>query len=192
MNAIRIIPRLDIKNGLLIKGINLDGLRVLGDPNEFANYYFKNKADEIMYVDSVATLYGTNDLSKFITRAAKNVFIPITVGGGIRSINDGERILKSGADKISINSAAIDNIKFIKDCSRVFGSSTITVSIECIFYDNKYYISKSSGRDIVNFNPVEWAKRVQDNGAGEILLTSVNKEGLKKGFDIDLNKKISK
>ena len=191
MNAIRIIPRLDIKNGLLIKGINLDGLRVLGDPNEFANYYFKNKADEIMYIDSVATLYGTNNLSKFITRAAKNVFIPITVGGGIRSINDGERILKSGADKISINSAAIDNIKFIKDCSRVFGSSTITVSIECIFYDNKYYISKSNGRDIVNFNPVEWAKRVQDNGAGEILLTSVNKEGLKKGFDIDLNKKIS-
>jgi cyclase len=188
---IRIIPKLDIKNGLLIKGINLEGLRVLGDPYQFANYYYKNSADEIYYVDNVASLYGTNNLSKFVSKTAKNLFIPLSVGGGIRSIKEIENFLKSGADKVCINSAAIENINFIKKASRIFGSSTITCIVEALNYEGKYFITKENGRDVIRINPVDWAKKLEDYGAGEIFLTSVNKEGLKKGFDIFINKKVS-
>tara|TARA_B100000795_G_scaffold248514_1_gene215434 strand:- start:2356 stop:3195 length:840 start_codon:yes stop_codon:yes gene_type:complete len=188
---IRIIPKLDIKNGNLIKGVNLEGLRVLGDPISFAENYYNQGADEIIYMDNVATLYGTNNLTKFIKNTAKKIFIPLTVGGGIKSLNDIEQMLKNGADKISINSAAIDNIKIIKKASRVFGCSTITSNIECIKIKGKYYISKSNGRDLVNIDPVIWAKKLEDSGIGEIVLTSVNFEGLQKGFDIALTKKIT-
>ena len=190
-NFIRIIPKLDIKNGMLIKGINLEGLRVLGDPFNFAKYYYNNLADEICYIDNVATLYGTNNLSTFISNTAKNIFIPISVGGGIRSIQDIERIFKAGADKVCINSAAIDNPKFLYQASRVFGSANITIIIEYIKIKNKYFITKSTGRDMVAVNPFDWAKKVEQNGAGEIFLTSVNHEGLKNGFDINVIKKIS-
>ena len=114
MRFVRIIPKLDIKNGLLIKGINLEGLRVLGDPYNFAKYYFEQGADEICYIDNVATLYGTNNLSKFVKRTAQNIFIPLAVGGGIRSLNDIEDMLRNGADKVCINSAVIDNKNFLK------------------------------------------------------------------------------
>ena len=127
-NFIRIIPKLDIKNGMLIKGINREGLRVLGDPFNFAKYYYENHADEICYIDNVATLYGTNNLSSFISQTAKNIFIPISVGGGIRNIQDIERIFKAGADKVCINSAVIDNPKFLHQASRIFGSANITVT----------------------------------------------------------------
>lgn len=190
-NFIRIIPKLDIKNGMLIKGINLEGLRVLGDPFNFAKYYYNNLADEICYIDNVATLYGTNNLSTFISNTAKNIFIPISVGGGIRSIQDIERIFEAGADKVCINSAAIDNPKFLYQASRVFGSANITIIIEYIKIKNKYFITKSTGRDMVAVNPFDWAKKVEQNGAGEIFLTSVNHEGLKNGFDINVIKKIS-
>ena len=191
-NFIRIIPKLDIKNGQLIKGINLEGLRILGDPFNFANFYYNSGADEICYVDNVATLYGTNNISKFISRTAKNIFIPLTVGGGIRTIQDIERILNSGADKVCINSAAIENINFIKQSSKIFGSSNITAIVECIRINDQYYISKSNGRDLANIHPVDWAKRLEDKGVGEIFLTSVNYEGLKSGFDIDITKQISR
>ena len=188
---IRIIPKLDIKNGNLIKGINLEGLRVLGDPISFAQNYYNQGADEIIYVDNVATLYGTNNLTRFIKDTSKKIFIPLTVGGGIKNLYDIEQMLKNGADKISINSAAIDNIKLIKKASRVFGNSTIVSNIECIKIKNKHYISKSNGRDLVKIDPVTWAKKLEDNGVGEIVLTSVNFEGLQNGFDIILTKKIS-
>ena len=188
---IRIIPKLDIKNGLLIKGINLEGLRILGDPYSFANYYYKNGADEIYYVDNVASLYGTNNLNKFVSTTAKNLFIPLSVGGGIRSIKEIENFLKSGADKICINSAAIENIKFIKEASRIFGSSTITCIVEALKYEKKYFVTKENGRNVIRINPVEWSRRLEDAGAGEIFLTSVDREGLKKGFDIFINKKVS-
>jgi len=187
----RIIPRLEIKNGNLIKGINLEGLRILGNPENFVDNYFKQGADEIIYIDSVATLYGTNNLSKSVRDTAKKLFIPLTVGGGIKKIDDIEKMLKNGADKISINSAAIDDIKFINKAARIFGSSTIVSNIECIKINNKYYISKSSGRDLININPIDWAKKLEDNGIGEIIITSVNNEGLQKGFDINLTKNIS-
>ena len=117
MRFIRIIPKLDIKNGQLIKGINLEGLRVLGNPFEFAKNYYESGADEILYLDNVATLYGTNNLSKFVSKTVKNIFIPVTVGGGIRNIKDVEMMLSSGADRICINSSAIDDINIIKKTS---------------------------------------------------------------------------
>ena len=190
-NFIRIIPKLDIKNGLLIKGINLEGLRVLGNPFDFAKYYYSNLADEISYIDSVATLYGTNNLSSFISNTAKNIFIPISVGGGIRSVRDIERIFEAGGDKVSLNSAVIENLSFLKKITKIFGSANITVIIEYIKIKNKYFITRSTGRDLINIDPVSWAKRVEECGAGEIFLTSVNHEGMKKGFDIPIIKKIT-
>ena len=187
---IRIIPILDIKNGLLIKGINFEGLRVLGNAKDFAKLYYSQGADEICYQDSVATLYGTNNLIKFVSESAKNVFVPLSVGGGIRSINDASSMFKAGADKIIVNSAAIDDIKLLKKASKIFGSSNITVIIQAIKINNKYFISKSNGRDLVKTDPIQWAQKVEENGAGEIIITSVNHEGLKKGFDLPLTKKI--
>ena len=189
---IRIIPKLDIKNGNLIKGINLEGLRVLGNPIHFAENYYNQGADEIMYLDNVATLYGTNNLTKFVKNTAKEIFIPLTVGGGIRSLKEIEQMLKNGADKISINSAAIDNLNLIKEASKVFGSSTIVSNVECVKINNKYLISKSNGRDLVNKDPYDWSRKLEDSGLGEIFLTSVNSEGLQKGFDIKLTKKVAK
>ena len=190
-NIIRIIPKLDIKNGLLIKGINLEGLRIIGNPYEFANHYYASGADEIIYVDNVATLYGTNNLKQFVNKTAKNLFIPLTVGGGIRSLTNISEMLESGADKISINSAFIDKPNFILQAAKRFGSANIVSLIEVIKINNNYFISKSNGRDLVSINPVDWAKKVEDLGVGEILLTSVNHEGLKSGFDIKTIKKIS-
>ncbi len=188
---IRIIPRLEIKNGNLIKGINLEGLRVLGDPFEFAKTYYNQGADEIIYTDVVASLYGTNNISKFIKRTAKDLFIPLTVGGGVKSLHDIEIMLKNGADKVCLNSSAIENIKIIKEASKIFGSSTIVSNIEAIQVGKKYFISKSNGRDLINISPFDWAKKLEDFGVGEIIIISVNKEGLKSGFDIYLTKKIS-
>ena len=190
-NFIRIIPKLDIKNGMLIKGINLEGLRVLGNPFDFAQYYYSNLADEICYIDSVATLYGTNNLSSFISNTAKNIFIPISVGGGIRSVRDIERIFTAGGDKVSLNSAVVEDLSFLKKIAKIFGSANITVIIEYIKIKNKYFITKSTGRDLINIDPVSWAKRVEESGAGEIFLTSINHEGMKKGFDIPIIKKIT-
>tara|TARA_B100001250_G_scaffold268293_1_gene231468 strand:- start:151 stop:984 length:834 start_codon:yes stop_codon:yes gene_type:complete len=189
---IRIIPRLDIKNGLLIKGINFEGLRALGDPDQFAKSYYLNKADEIIYIDSVATLYGTNNLSKFISNTAKNIFVPLTVGGGIRTNKDIERTLRYGADKVSINSAVVKDIKFLKKAVQMFGSSTIACAVECIKIDKNYFISISNGRDLQKVNPFDWIKKLQDNGAGEISISSINHEGLKGGFDLELYEKVSK
>tara|TARA_B100000242_G_C43045592_1_gene488027 strand:- start:667 stop:1518 length:852 start_codon:yes stop_codon:yes gene_type:complete len=188
---IRIIPKLDIKNGYLIKGINLEGLRVLGNPYDFAKYYSESGADEIFFQDNVASLYGTNNLIKFINETAKNISIPLTVGGGVRTLKDIEIMLKNGADKVCINSEAIRNPKFINLAAKNFGSSTITALIETINYDNKYYYTHSSGRELVKDSPIKWAKELENLGAGEIFLTSVDKEGLGKGCDLDVIKKIS-
>lgn len=190
--SIRIIPKLDIKNGNLIKGINLEGLRVLGNPIFFAEDYYNQGADEIIYLDNVASLYGTNNLTSFVKNTAKNIFIPMTVGGGIRNLSDIEKMLKNGADKVSINSAAVENINLIKKASKIFGRSTIVSNIECVKLKNKYFISKNNGRDLVNISPFLWVKKLEDAGIGEIIVTSVNRDGLKEGFDIHLTSKISK
>ena len=131
-HPIRIIPRLDIKGSNLVKGVNLEGLRVLGSPHRFAKYYYEQGADELFYQDVVASLYGRNSLKKMITNTAENIFIPLTVGGGIRNVTDISEILRSGADRVSINSAAVKNPKFITEAAEKFGRSTIVISIEAI------------------------------------------------------------
>jgi cyclase len=187
MKTVRIIPRLDIKGPNLVKGIHLEGLRALGQPSDFAKFYYEQGADEILFMDVVASLFERNSLHEIISETAKSVFIPITVGGGIRTINDIKNILRSGADKVSINTAAIKNPKFIYEASREFGSSTIVIAIEALKNSNgKYYAFIDNGREFTGVEVSEWAKKVQDLGCGEIIITSVDKEGTGKGFDTEL------
>ena len=192
MKYFRIIPRLDIKGPNLVKGIHLEGLRVLGKPEDFAKLYYKNGADEIIYQDTVASLYQRNNITELISKTAKNIFIPLTVGGGIRSLEDIKNILNAGADKVAINTAAIENPNLINKSSRVFGSSTIVIAIEAIKQkDGTYLAYTDNGREYTGVEVIKWAKDVACRGAGEILLTSIDREGTGKGFDLNLIKKVS-
>lgn len=188
----RIIARLDIKGPNLVKGIHLEGLRVLGDPEEFAKYYCENGADELVYMDVVASLYERNSLHDIISRTAKNIFIPLTVGGGLRTIEDIKGVLRAGADKVALNTAAINNPNIIKEASIKFGSSTIIAAIEAIKQSNGEYLAYTdNGRNYTGVDVFKWAKQVEELGAGEILLTSVDNEGTGKGFDLNLTKAVS-
>lgn len=189
--ALRIIPRLDIKGPNLVKGVHLEGLRVLGKPEQFARYYYEQGADELIYQDVVASLYGRNSLHEIIEKTAKDIFIPLTVGGGIRSLQDIVFALRAGADKVSINTAAHENQSFISQASRVFGKSTIVVAIEAIRQpNNSYQAFTDNGRNPTGREVVSWAKEVEELGAGEIMLTSVDFEGTGEGMGIDLIKKV--
>lgn len=190
--ALRIIPRLDIKGPNLVKGVYLEGLRVLGKPDEFAKYYYEQGADELIYQDVVASLYERNSLHDIVSRTAKEVFIPLTVGGGIRSIDDISNILRAGADKVSINTAAIENPFFIKEASQRFGASTIVIAIEAIRQpDGTYMAFTDNGRNYTGKDAVSWAREVENLGAGEILLTAVDQEGAGNGLNLDLAKQIT-
>lgn len=192
MQTVRIIPKLDIKGPNLVKGIHLEGLRVLGKPEDFAKYYYENGADELLFIDVVASLYERNSLHDIISKTAEEIFIPLTVGGGIRTIDDIRQVLRSGADKISLNTAAIKNPSVIKEASKIFGSSTIAISIEAIKQpDGKYLAYTDNGREYTGVKVLEWARRVEDLGAGEIVLTSIDKEGTGLGYDIALTKMVS-
>jgi cyclase len=192
MKTVRIISRLDIKGPNLVKGIHLEGLRVLGKPEVFAKMYYEQGADELIYQDIVASLYERNSLHEIISRTAREIFIPLTVGGGLRSIEDIRNVLRAGADKVSINTAAIKSPQLIKEASRIFGSSTIVVAIEAIKQLNgKYLAYTDNGREYTGIDVLTWAQEVEQLGAGEILITSVDREGTGEGFDIDLVKKIS-
>lgn len=189
---IRIIPRLDIKGPNLIKGVHLEGLRVLGKPEQFARYYYETGADELIYIDVVASLYGRNSLHDIIRRTAKEIFIPLTVGGGLRTIDDIREVLRAGADKVSLNTAAIKNPQIIKEAARKFGSSTIVITIESIRQpDGRYLAYIDSGRQYTGIEVVEWARQVEELGAGEIIITSVDREGTGEGFDIELTKMVA-
>ncbi len=192
MKYIRIIPRLDIKGPNLVKGIHLEGLRVLGKPEDFAQLYYEQGADELIYQDTVASLYQRNNLTEVVTRTAENLFIPLTVGGGIRTLNDINDVLRAGADKVSINTAAINNPALINKASRAFGSSTIVVNIEAIRQpDGSYLAYTENGREYTGVKVLDWAKEMEERGAGEILLTSIDKEGTGNGFDMELIRMIS-
>jgi len=167
-------------------------LRVLGKPSDFAKYYYENGADELLFMDVVASLYNRNSLHDIITETVQNIFIPITVGGGIRSLNDIKKILRTGADKVTINTEAIKRSDFIKEAANEFGSSTIVVTIEAIKNpDGSYNACMDNGREYTNLNVIEWAQNIEHLGAGEIIITSINKEGTGKGLDIDLIKAVS-
>lgn len=189
---IRIIPKLDIKGPNLVKGIHLEGLRVMGRPEKFARYYYENGADELVYMDVVASLYNRNSLHDIIERTAREVFIPLTVGGGLRTIEDIKNVLRAGADKVSLNTAAIKNPQIISEASRKFGSSTMLISIEAIKQtDGRYLAYTDNGREYTGVEVLEWAKQVETLGAGEIMITSVDKEGTGKGYDIELTRMVA-
>jgi cyclase len=192
MKYVRIIPRLDVKGSNLVKGIHLEGLRVLGKPEDFAKLYYEQGADELIYQDTVASLYQRNSLTDIITKTAKNIFIPITVGGGLRTLDDINKVLRAGADKVVINTAAIQNPVFITEASHIFGSSTIVIAIETIKQpDNTYLAYTDNGREYTGIDAISWAKEVEKRGAGEILLTSIDRDGTGNGFDQDLIEKVS-
>ncbi len=189
---IRIIPRLDIKGPNLVKGINFEGLRVLGKPEDFARHYYENGADELIYMDAVASLYGRNSLFDIVERTSREIFIPLTVGGGLRSIDDIRNVLRAGADKVALNTAVIANPELIREASRIFGASTILVSIEAIKHpDGKYEAFVDYGRESTNVDAFEWALKAVELGAGELMVTSIGNEGTGKGYDLDLVRKIA-
>ncbi|MDC0182750.1 imidazole glycerol phosphate synthase cyclase subunit [Nitrosomonadales bacterium] len=189
---LRLIARLDIKGENLIKGIQLEGLRIIGPPNEYALKYYLQGVDELIYMDCVASLYGRNHLSDIISAATKNIFVPITVGGGIRSVDDAFNILRAGADKVAINTAAVSNPKLIENISREFGSQCMVLSVEAKkVSDNKWEVYTNNGREKTGLEVIDWVKKGIDLGAGEILLTSVDKEGTRKGFDTMLVKSVT-
>lgn len=192
MENCRIIARMDMKGPNLVKGIHLEGLRVLGKPEDFAKYYYENGADELFYQDVVASLYERNSLQDIISNTAKRSFIPLTVGGGIRTINDIREVLRAGADKVCINTAAIRNPQFIRDAALKFGSSTIVIAIEAIKQTNgKYFAFVDNGREFTGIEVLDWAKKVEALGAGEIVITSVDREGTGKGYDTELTLMVS-
>lgn len=187
MLAKRLIARLDIKGENLIKGINLEGLRVLGHPNDFAVRYYEGGIDEILYMDAVASLYDRNSLKELISVATRDIFVPLTVGGGIRTIEDARSVLRAGADKVALNTAAINAPSIISELAEKFGSQCVVVSIEAKKNSNagwQAYIE--NGRQPTGIDVAEWAVKAEELGAGEILLTSIDQEGTRKGMDLDL------
>lgn len=183
----RIISKLDIKGPNLVKGINLEGLRVLGEPSFFAKKYYENFSDEIIYHDCVASLYNRKSFLDLIEKTSSDIFIPISVGGGIKSLKDIEKILNAGADKVFINSAAIKKPKFLIEASKKFGSANICLSIETVKNSNNEFICLSNyGREVSNKKLLDWFSEAQQLGVGEIILTSINCDGMGNGFDQEI------
>ena len=186
MRIIRLIARLDIKAPNLVKSVQLEGLRKLGNPNEFACRYYEQGIDEIYYEDIVASLYERNSLLEIIEKTTENIFVPITVGGGLRSIDDVSAVLRVGADKVAVNTAAIKRPSIISEIAQRFGSQCIVLSIQAKQQGDGWEAYYDNGREHSGRDAVEWARQGEDLGAGEILLTSVDREGTAKGFDLEL------
>lgn len=193
MRKIRLIARLDIKGPNLIKGVHLEGLRVVGSPNEHALRYYEQGADELIYMDIVASLYGRNNLDDIVQNAARNVFVPMTVGGGIRSVEDATHLLRCGADKVAVNTAAVRRPELISDIARRFGSQCMVLSIEAKrMGPDRWEVYTDNGRERTGRDLIDWVKQGVALGAGEILLTSVDMEGTRKGFDIPLVRAVTR
>jgi cyclase len=188
----RIIARLDIKGENVVRGIHLEGLRVVGQPEQMAAKYCDDGVDEIVFIDTVASLYGRNKILPVIERTAEHAFIPLTVGGGVRTLQDVDDLLRAGADKITLNSAAVRNPQFITDIAVRFGSQCVVSAIEAKrIAENKWTVLIENARETTGLDAIEWARRVYDSGAGEILLTSIDKDGTRKGFDLELTRTVS-
>lgn len=192
MSNVRLIARMDIKGPDLIKSIQMEGVRKLGDPNEFATGYYEAGIDELIYMDVVASLYARSKFIDLVERTAEKVFVPITVGGGIRSVEDARELLRAGADKIAVNTAAIKNPKIVTDIARVLGNQCVVLSIEAKANGpGSWEAYCDGGREHTGIDVVEWAQEGQRLGAGEILLTSVDREGTQRGFDTELLHRVS-
>jgi cyclase len=187
MTRVRLIPRLDIKGPNLIKGIHLEGLRVVGDPQAHARRYYEEGADELIYMDVVASLYGRNSLVEIVSRTARDVFIPLTVGGGVRSVDDARELLRAGADKVALNTAAVRRPDLVAELAQVFGSQCVVLSIEAKRVgEGRWEAYTDNGRERTGLDALAWARQGVALGCGEILLTSVDQEGTRKGFDVQL------
>lgn len=187
----RIIPCLDIKDGTTVKGINFEGLRNAGDPIELAKKYENEGADELVFLDITATIEERKTFAELVKNIAKELSIPFTVGGGISSVEDVRKLLEAGADKISINSSVVKDPKLISDLAKEFGSQCIVVAIDTKFVDGSDWVFVKGGREMTDLKTLEWAKKVEELGAGEILLTSMDGDGTKNGFDLRLIRLIS-
>lgn len=184
---VRLIGRLDIKGPNLIKGVHLEGLRVVGDPGDAARRYYDQGIDELIYIDIVASLYGRNNIEAIVRRTATDIFVPLTVGGGIRSVDDAKTLLRAGADKVAINTAATKRPQLIREVAERFGSQAMVLSIEAKRRGpGSWEVFTENGRERTGLEVKEWAAMGVELGAGEILLTSVDQEGTRKGFDCDL------
>lgn len=186
----RIISRIDVKNDTMVKGIRLEGLRNLGYPEFYSKLYYDEGIDEIHYQDVVASLYGRNTLDKIINKSAENIFVIVSVGGGIRSLEDIDRVLRNGADKVSLNTAAVNDPELVRTASQTYGSSTISINIETQEINGKYEVLVESGRQRTGTELFSYIKKIQEMGAGEICVTSITHEGRLKGPNIDLYKKL--
>jgi cyclase len=189
--AKRIIPCLDVDNGRVVKGVNFVGLKDAGDPVEVAKRYNQEGADEITFLDITATHEQRDTIVDIVKEVAKEIFIPLTVGGGIRKLDDIYRLLNVGCDKVSINSSAVKNPDFINESSKRFGSQCIVTAIDVKRTANSWNVYVAGGRVDTGLDAIEWAKEVVDRGAGEILLTSMDADGTKAGFDTEITQKIS-
>ena len=186
----RIIPKIDIKEKNLVKGLRMEGLRVLGKAEDFANFYYNNGADEIIFHDILASLYEKNTIYETIHNSSSSIFIPITVCGGIRTVGDIKKTLNNGADKVVCNSAIIKNSNLLDSFSKIFGSSTITINIETLEQDNNFYACTENARNKTNLNVIEWAKKCEQLGAGEILITLINYDGTGMGCNFKFLEKL--
>ena len=182
----RIIPCLDVRNGNVVKGVNFEGLREISSPVELAKYYSECGADELVFYDITASSDGRKLFSDILCETAKNVFIPLTVGGGINTVDDFDRVLKCGADKVSVNSGAIKNPKLIGDAAKLYGDQCVVLSVDIKRVDGVFRVFAKGGRENTGLEAIEWIKRGVDSGAGEIVVNSIDTDGVKKGFDLEM------
>lgn len=187
----RIIPCLDVKDGRVVKGANFAGLKDVNDPVELAKYYNNSTADELVFYDITASYEKRNLFVNVLESVAKEIFIPLTVGGGIEKIEDFDRVLKSGADKVSVNSGAVKNPNLIKEASQKYGNQCVVLSVDIKKVNGKYSVFVKGGRENTDIDAIEWVVKGEKNGAGELVINSIDTDGVKNGFDIDLLKEIA-
>lgn len=192
MLPVRIIARLDIKGNRLIKGIHLEGWRFVGDPNEYSRKYYESGIDEVIYIDAVASLYSRDMLKEVLAKSTKDIFVPLTAGGGVRSVEDAYQLLRSGADKVAVNTGAVKNPNLISEIANKFGKQCMVLSVEAKrVQKEKWEAYVDCGREPTGLDVIEWVESAVERGAGEILLTSIDQEGTGDGFDIELIKKVT-
>ena len=182
----RIIPCLDVNNGRVVKGINFEGLNDVSSPVELAKYYSENGADELVFYDITASSDGRALFTDILTEVAKTIFIPLTVGGGINTVADFDRVLKCGADKVSVNSGAIRNPSLINEAAKLYGSQCVVISADVKRVDGVFRVFAKGGRENTGMEAVEWIKNCVDSGAGEVVLNSIDTDGVKNGFDMEM------
>lgn len=188
----RIIPCLDVKDGRVVKGVNFKGLNDVSSPVELGKYYSDCGADELVFYDITASSDGRRPFTDILKEVARNIFIPLTVGGGINTLEDFDRVLKCGADKVSVNSGAIKNPELIKQAAEKYGSQCVVISADIRRVNGKFRVFARGGRDDTGLEGISWIKRCVENGAGEVVVNSIDTDGVKKGFDIEMLKAVCK